>query len=97
MTHRSLKVGLYALLALPLYGCLDTTADRQIDQSIQGLYDGDLSEKGDYSLIASIHHGASLWRIKDGERLYNWNHAQEGFSQIMIVLHNEDFLHVTEF
>ena len=87
-----------AIALLLLGGCFADDPDMQIDQSIQGLYDGALSTNGQYSLIASIHHGASLWRIKDGERLYNWNHTSDGFTQIShVAISNNGRIALTAF
>ncbi len=33
-----------------------------------------LSDDGRYAVIGSVHQGGSLWRVSDGERLFNWNH-----------------------
>jgi len=33
--------------------------------------------------VGSIFHGGSLWRLKDAERLYNWNHKNGDFSTIV--------------
>ena len=31
-------------------------------------------------LVGSVRHGGSLWRLSDGQRLYDWNHQAEGLS-----------------
>lgn len=70
------------VICVTLSGCFTQPPDTQIEHSIQGLYDADLSSSGKYALVASIRHGASFWRLSDGERLYNWNHVAQGFSSI---------------
>jgi WD40 repeat protein len=40
----------------------------------KGLYSASLSIDGKWAFAGSIFQGGSLWRIEDGERLYNWNH-----------------------
>lgn len=80
--QRLCRPALGVLGSLALLGCWTDAPSSQLDQSVQGLYDGDISTDGRYSLVASIHHGASLWRLRDGERLYNWNHSPKEYSQI---------------
>lgn len=41
-----------------------------------GLHAGKLSADGRWAIAGSIHHGVSLWRVDDKERLYNWSHKQ---------------------
>lgn len=42
-----------------------------------GIYAGSLSKNAEHAVIGSLYDGASLWRIDDNERLYNWNHTNE--------------------
>lgn len=44
---------------------------------------GALSDDGRYAVIGSNHNGISLWRLDDGERLYDWTH-QENLSTTLI-------------
>jgi|GEM_PF-1470464 len=76
-----LLVGLFVVFM----GCDRHKPTLQIEQSVRGLLSADLSDNGQQSIIASILHGASLWRVKDGERIYNWNHAQGELSRIELV------------
>ncbi len=39
-----------------------------------GLNTGAISNDARFAIAGSIHHGISLWRLKDEERLFNWNH-----------------------
>ena len=41
-----------------------------------GVYAGAIDEQGKFAVVGSIHHGVSYWRLSDGERLYDWQHAQ---------------------
>ena len=36
-----------------------------------------MSSDGEYTLIGSLNHGASLWRNSDHERLFNWQHKAD--------------------
>jgi len=67
--------GLFATL-LMLGACEHTDPPAaSFEVAAQGLYTGALSTSGDMALIGSLHHGASLWRTQDKERLFNWAHA----------------------
>lgn len=72
----------FILFALILSGCGDTPK-RTLETTVQGAYSVTLSPDGQYALVGSIKHGGSLWRLQDGERLYNWNHAQGQQSNII--------------
>ena len=50
----------------------------------KGLYSGSLSNDGEWAFAGSIFQGGSLWRIKDGERLYNWNHNDNEEKSIIL-------------
>ncbi len=58
-----------------------------LEAAVQGIHGAALSDNGRFAAIGSINHGGSLWRIKDGERLYNWNHKANAFTTIL----NADF------
>ena len=51
--------------------------------AINGVHGGSISDDGRLAIIGSVHHGGSLWRLSDGERLYNWNHSKEEPSVII--------------
>lgn len=71
-----------ALAALP--GCGKyTPPTASIEVAAKGVHAAAISDDGKFSSIGSIHHGGSLWRNRDGERLYNWNHKQDDFTTIV--------------
>lgn len=79
------RVWLLAILLL-LSACgLDDTPNSSIEHASQGVYDAKLSLKGEYAVVASINHGGSFWRLSDGERLYNWNHAAGSYTNLVAV------------
>ena len=41
----------------------------------QGLYTASVSDNGQFALVGSLNHGASLWDIQENARLFNWSHA----------------------
>lgn len=69
-------------LCLLLCACGDQPT-RQWETAAQGAFSASLSPNGEYVTVGSIEHGGSLWRLKDGERLYNWNHTQGAFSELV--------------
>lgn len=48
-----------------------------------GLTSASLGHNGEFAVIGSVHHGISLWRTTDGERLFDWSH-QTGEHTTMI-------------
>lgn len=70
------------LVTLSLTACGDTP-NQKWELTAQGAFSIALSEDGQYAVVGSILHGGSLWRLTDGERLYNWNHAQGQKSEII--------------
>lgn len=60
------------VLGLSLAACAPGPT-ASVEVAVKGLYSGAYSERGDYFVIGSIHHGGSLWQSPD-ERLFNWNH-----------------------
>ena len=79
---------LLCLISL-LVGCGDKPS-KQLATTAQGAYSVSLSPNGQYALVGSIQHGASLWHLKDGERLYNWNHATGSYSKIIATAFSTD-------
>lgn len=61
----------------------DNGPTRSIEVAVKGAQAAAISDDGNYAIIGSVHHGGSLWRISDGERLYNWNHKQGELSTIL--------------
>ncbi|WP_421868186.1 WD40 repeat domain-containing protein [Motiliproteus sp.] len=71
-------------LALVLAGC--SQGDKPSDQAeyaVQGLYSADISEDSRFGIVGSIQHGGSLWKLQDDERLFNWNHAEGAYSNLV--------------
>ena len=70
------------LMITCLAACGDTPT-REWQLTAQGAYTVSLSGDGSYAVAGSILHGGSLWRLQDGERLYNWNHTSGETSEII--------------
>lgn len=79
-----ISIRLFLLCVFFLTGCSDKpTASWNL--TTQGAYAAAISPNGEYAAVGSILHGGSLWRLTDGERLYNWNHAAGEYSQLVAV------------
>ena len=53
------------------------------DIAEQGLYAGAFSRDGEFAIVGSLNHGASLWRMQDKERLFNWSHNPGEFAELV--------------
>lgn len=51
--------------------------------AVKGLHSASISNDGRWLTIGSIHHGGSLWRTSDNERLFNWNHGKNPDSTLL--------------
>jgi WD40 repeat protein len=81
---------LLALLVLPFSACSKQPPQRSQELATQGIYTGALSSNGEYSLIGSLNHGASLWRNSDHERLFNWHHRAGEFTDLVAAAFSAD-------
>ena len=77
------------LFAIIVVGAMLTACDNglpptySIEVAAIGVQGGTFSSNGDFGVVGSVHHGGSLWRIKDGARLYNWNHHQGEYTTVI--------------
>ncbi len=87
---------LAALAACALLAGCDTTPgpESTYEVATRGLYAATLSASAQLGYIGSIHHGGSLWNLEKNERLYNWNHRENEFSNIVAAAfsNNEKYL-----
>ncbi|NNL56990.1 MAG: hypothetical protein HKO71_04515 [Pseudomonadales bacterium] len=73
-----------SLILVQLAGCSGSAAPSQsFAYAVQGLYSAELSSNGEQAIVGSINHGGSLWNFLADERIYNWNHKQGEYSQII--------------
>lgn len=84
-----MRILLACFLSLLLLGCGDTPT-RYWETTSGGAYTASLSPNGEFVLIGSVEHGGSLWRLRDGERLFNWNHAAGDYSKIIAASFSND-------
>ncbi len=71
--RRRLVFLVLAGVVLALLGCDASGPDASRELAIQGILSASLSESGDLAVIGSIHHGANVWDLSRGERLFDWN------------------------
>lgn len=57
----------------------------QTEYAVQGLYSAAISSDARYAAVASIQHGGSLWDASRNERLFNWNHRQGQYSNLVAI------------
>lgn len=70
-----LKITAIIFCALALSSCDSGKApSKSFEAAAIGAQSAALSDDGQSAAIGSVHHGGSLWRSADGERLFNWNH-----------------------
>lgn len=65
----------WVVVPLLLIGCdrlPDPTSSTEVAN--RGILSVSLSEDGGHLLVGSVFEGGSLWRTRDRERLYDWNH-----------------------
>lgn len=68
---------------LTLVGCDNATSPTSWEElAIGGAYSASLSDDGRLAVVGSFNHGGSLWDIQSKERLFDWNHVNQGFSII---------------
>ena len=48
-----------------------------------GSYSAAISSDASKAIIGSINHGGSLWTLRNNERLFDWNHKQGEYSNII--------------
>jgi len=72
------------LLVAGLTGCDGTRGPTaSFELAVQGIYTGALSPDSRFGLVGSLNHGASLWRTSDHARLYNWNHREGEYADLV--------------
>jgi len=56
---------------------------KSVEYAVQGSYSGAISTQARYGIIGSIQHGGSLWDMTQHERLYNWNHQPNSYTNLV--------------
>ncbi|GGC09308.1 hypothetical protein GCM10011352_39620 [Marinobacterium zhoushanense] len=78
------RASLALIAALLLTACSsgDEPASSHVYTS-QGVYSATLSQDSHYAILGSNRHGGSLWDVQRHERLYDWNHRQGEYTNIV--------------
>ncbi len=63
---------------------------REVEYAIQGIYSAALSPDSRFGIVGSIQHGGSLWDSSRHERLYNWNHKEGSYSNLVAAAFSPD-------
>lgn len=90
MPFQHLRLAIVRSLALAMLlttAACDTgnSPDQSWEYAAKGTYSAEISDDGSLAAIGSIHHGGSLWQTTTGERLFNWNHKQGDYSNIIAI------------
>jgi WD40 repeat protein len=81
-SQRSISASLPLLLLLT--ACDNgITPSQSLEVANTGSYSASLSTDGKLSVIGSINNGGSLWSVDKKARLFNWNHKQGEYSNII--------------
>ncbi|OMH39670.1 WD40 repeat domain-containing protein [Motiliproteus sp. MSK22-1] len=64
--------------------------DTQVEYAVQGVYTAALSADARYAAVGSIQHGGSLWNSVQHERLYNWNHKEGSYTDLVATAFSPD-------
>ena len=81
---RSLLTGTVLSTSLLISACDTGTKPHHFDElAKQGAYSLCINQNANSAFIGSIHHGGSFWRITPLDRLYNWNHKADEFSNMV--------------
>lgn len=74
----------YALAVGLLSGCSQGDSPAQVvEYAVQGTYSAAISPQARYAAVGSIQHGGSLWDLNANERLFNWNHQQGSYANLV--------------
>lgn len=79
------RVKRYALIGLLyLTGCQPGTdlPTTRFDVAAKGIHAGAIDEAGERLLVGSLYHGASLWRLADQERIFDWRHSEDAYAEL---------------
>lgn len=85
----------FTLAAILVGGCANETPPLATwEHSSSGLFDASVSNDGRFAVVSSFSEGTSLWDLKTNKRLYDWQHQDEGDSEISLSVFASDDSHV---
>lgn len=71
---RLINVSTGTLLLALLTACGAGKPLQSTEVAARSIYSAALSNDSQFAVIGAEYHGGSLWRLRDNERLYDWNH-----------------------
>ncbi|MEM7098754.1 MAG: hypothetical protein AAF541_10890 [Pseudomonadota bacterium] len=81
------RLGLFTLVTfgiwVSLFGCAESKPAATWELAAQGFYATAFSADAQLAVVGSMNHGASLWRVADKERLFNWSHETGEFTELV--------------
>lgn len=86
----ALRPTIFIFLLCALLSACGDTPTKHMELTSQSAYASAISPDGKYALVGSVQHGSSLWRLKDEEKLYNWNHGKGELTAMSAVTFSTD-------
>lgn len=86
MYKRLLRLLLTMTLAVIITSC-QPSGQQPINQwqhAVEGAYAANISNDGTLSVVSSIHHGISLWDIKNNALKFNWSQQQDSADNLVL-------------
>ncbi len=78
------RLALLLILVITLTGCDSANSpENNYPLSARGSFGASLAEDGRFAVIGSFELGGHFWDLQNQERLYDWNHQQDGFSDLI--------------
>lgn len=76
--------GYWFVALLTIAGCQPGTdaPTTHFEVAAKGIHAGAIDEAGERMLVGSLYHGASLWRLTDKERLFDWRHQESAYAEL---------------
>jgi WD40 repeat protein len=83
------------LFCLFLTGCSNeqSNAVSSYEHAVDSSYSATLSADGSFSIVSSIHHGLSLWDIKNNALKYQWSHQGSEKNLVLVSAISADNSH----
>ena len=78
------RLAILLSLLLTLVGCDSAKSpENSYPLTARGSFGASLADDGRFAVIGSFELGGHFWDLQSRERLYDWNHVQGGFSDII--------------
>lgn len=86
----------WPFLALFLFGCSENPSSQSnsFEHAVDSAYTATLSADGQYAVVSSIHHGLSLWDVKNNALKYQWSHQGSDSNVVLVTAISANNSHV---